>query len=97
MSNKTLIQPSDAYSAAHERMRNRRIEEVFRLQEMIFNDTLRALILPACNVAELPTGLGAGVRGFVLDASVVTFNSVVLAGGANKVPVFFDGTAWRVG
>lgn len=47
-------------------------------------------------VAQLPTG-AAGMRGFVTDANASTFNSVVAGGGANKVPVFHDGTSWRIG
>lgn len=31
------------------------------------------------------------------DANAVTFNSVVAGGGTNKLPVFSDGTAWRIG
>lgn len=47
-------------------------------------------------VAELPEG-GQGMRAFVTDATATTFASAVAGGGANKVPVYFDGTAWRVG
>lgn len=50
-------------------------------------------------VAGLPSAatMGAGARAFVTDANVTTFNSVVAGGGSNKVPVFSDGAAWRVG
>ncbi len=34
---------------------------------------------------------------FCTDSSVTTFRSVVAGGGANVVPVFGDGTNWRVG
>ena len=44
-----------------------------------------------------PTVLGAGVRAFVSDALSITFNSVVVGGGANVVPVYSDGTNWRIG
>ncbi len=37
------------------------------------------------------------VRSFVTDANATTFNSVVAGGGSNAVPVFSDGTAWRIG
>ena len=47
-------------------------------------------------VAKLPTG-GQGMRAFVTDATATTFASAVAGGGANKVPVFFDGTSWRIG
>lgn len=36
-------------------------------------------------------------RTFVTDADSTTFNSVVAGSGANKVPVFSDGTDWRIG
>ena len=50
-------------------------------------------------VANLPptAAVSAGARAFVTDSSVTTFNTIVAGGGANGVPVFFDGTNWRVG
>ncbi len=50
-------------------------------------------------VSELPAAGGflVGLKSFVTDSSVTTFNSVVADGGANKVPVYCDGTNWRVG
>lgn len=41
--------------------------------------------------------VGAGARSFVTDATVTTFASVVAGGGANAVPVYSDGVAWRIG
>lgn len=54
---------------------------------------------PSFTVAALPSAStqGAGTKVFVTDANATTFNSVVAGGGANKVPVFSDGTAWRIG
>jgi len=40
---------------------------------------------------------GAGARAVVTDASATTFHSIVAGGGANVVPVFSDGTDWRIG
>jgi hypothetical protein len=43
---------------------------------------------------------GAGARAFVTDSNVVAagnFGTVVAAGGANGVPVYSDGTNWRIG
>lgn len=40
---------------------------------------------------------GAGARAFVTDATATTFASVVAGGGANNVPVYSDGTNWRIG
>jgi trimeric autotransporter adhesin len=50
-------------------------------------------------VASLPTAstAGAGARAFVTNANATTFNAVVGNGGGNSVPVFSDGTNWRIG
>lgn len=50
-------------------------------------------------VGALPSAaaVGAGGRSFVTDCNTATFNAVAAGGGSNKVPVFSDGTAWRVG
>lgn len=47
-------------------------------------------------VATLPAGT-AGQRSFVTDANATTFASIVAGGGANGVPVYHDGTNWRIG
>jgi hypothetical protein len=50
-------------------------------------------------VANLPSAITstAGARTFVSDSSVTTFNTTVAGGGTNTVPVFSDGTNWKVG
>jgi hypothetical protein len=50
-------------------------------------------------VATLPaaTTAGNGTRAFVTDGNTTTFYANVGSGGANNVPVFSDGTSWRVG
>lgn len=40
---------------------------------------------------------GAGARAFVSDSNATTFAAVVAGGGANGVPVYSDGTNWRIG
>lgn len=47
--------------------------------------------LPAAN------SVAKGSRFFVTDATVTTFASIVVGGGANAVPVYSDGTNWRIG
>ena len=49
--------------------------------------------------ANLPSAssAGAGARAFITDGAGTTFNAVAAGGGANYVPVFSDGTDWRVG
>jgi hypothetical protein len=59
-------------------------------------------IIPALTVytvATLPsaTTSGAGARSFVSDATATTFASTVAGGGANNVPVYSDGTNWKIG
>jgi hypothetical protein len=50
-------------------------------------------------VANLPAAstAGVGARAFVTDSSVSTFGSNVAGGGSGKVPVYSDGTNWKVG
>ena len=50
-------------------------------------------------VSGLPSAssVGAGSRAFVTDANATTFASIVASGGSNGVPVYSDGTNWRIG
>jgi hypothetical protein len=49
-------------------------------------------------VATLPTaGITIGTRAMVNDANAPTFGSTVTGGGSALVPVYYDGTNWRVG
>lgn len=50
-------------------------------------------------VGSLPAAAAGlkGARSFVTDANATTFASIVAAGGANNVPVYCDGTNWRIG
>lgn len=52
--------------------------------------------LPAYTVATLPA-VTTNSTAIVTDATVTTYASIVAGGGANRVPVFFDGTNWRIG
>ena len=55
--------------------------------------------LVTTTVASLPTpsSTNLGAQSFVTDANATTFASIVAGGGANKVPVYSDGTNWRIG
>ena len=55
------------------------------------------ITLPVYATASLPNPAAPYQRAFVNDSSVTTFNTIVAGGGANRVPVFSDGTNWRVG
>lgn len=50
-------------------------------------------------IASIPTAAsaGAGARLFVSDSLAPVFNTTVAAGGAQNVPIYSDGTDWRVG
>jgi hypothetical protein len=41
--------------------------------------------------------MGQGARAFVSDATVATFTTAYTSGGSNIVPVYSDGTIWRIG
>jgi hypothetical protein len=47
-------------------------------------------------VATLPIA-AEGMKAFVSDATTTTFGTVVVGGGTSKVPVYSDGTNWRIG
>jgi hypothetical protein len=55
--------------------------------------------IPIYTVATLPNaaGAGAGAKAFVTDALSPSFGATVVAGGAVFVPVYSDGTNWKVG
>ena len=50
-------------------------------------------------VSSLPAAsIGSrGSRSFVTDANNNIFNNIVYPGGANAVPVYCDGSYWRIG
>jgi hypothetical protein len=50
-------------------------------------------------VASLPAAAtgNKGARYFVSDANATTYASVVAGGGGNIIPVYSDGTNWRIG
>ena len=55
--------------------------------------------LPTTMFANLPSisTVPVGTRAVVSDSSVNSFYSVVAGGGSYVIPVFSDGTNWRVG
>lgn len=52
------------------------------------------LKLKAYTVATLPAG-AVGDMAYVTDATAPTYNGTLTGGGAVKIPVFYDGTAWK--
>ena len=63
--------------------------------------TASGVVPPLTNytVATLPSAAtsGKGARSFVTDALGPTFGATVVTGGAVAVPVYSDGTNWKVG
>jgi hypothetical protein len=58
-----------------------------------------AVITAPATVAALPAATVDGMRAFVIDATSTAFASAVAGGGANHVPVYYDGSAsaWKIG
>jgi hypothetical protein len=57
--------------------------------------TLNSVLkLKAYTVGTLPAGT-VGDMAYVTDATVPTYNGTLTGGGAVKIPVFYDGTAWK--
>jgi hypothetical protein len=56
-------------------------------------------VLTNYTVSTLPSAVtsGKGARSFVTDALAPTFGATVVSGGAIAVPVYSDGTNWKVG
>lgn len=57
-------------------------------------------VTPSFTVATLPAAPGTGARAMATDASLgltAGVGTVVSGGGANVVPVHYDGTNWRIG
>lgn len=50
-------------------------------------------------VSNLPsaTSVGIGARAFVSDANQDSFLADVYSGGSNAVPIFSNGTRWKIG
>ena len=72
-----------------------------RLDALTTQLTASGVMPPLTNytVATLPSAStsGKGARSFVTDALAPTFGATVVTGGAVAVPVYSDGTNWKVG
>ena len=74
----------------------------FNRVDAILNQLKTDEIIPALTnytVATLPSAVtsGKGARAFVTDALAPVFGATVATGGAVAVPVYSDGTNWKVG
>jgi hypothetical protein len=72
-----------------------------RLDALTTQLTASGVVPPLVNytVATLPSAVtsGKGARSFVTDALGPAFGATVVTGGAVAVPVYSDGTNWKVG
>jgi hypothetical protein len=72
-----------------------------RLDSLTTQFMTSGVVPPLTNytVATLPSAVtsGKGSRSFVTDALGPTFGATVVTGGAVAVPVYSDGTNWKVG
>jgi hypothetical protein len=77
------------------------IEQYSNILRLYFNqlDNITAQQSTTYLVANLPSAAqaGVGLRSFVTDALSPVFGSTVVGGGAVNVPVYSDGTNWKVG
>jgi len=90
------------YDRQYQDQLNNVLRLYFNRLDSTFNQLQAADLLPALTnytVATLPSAVDAGVgaRSFVTDALTPTFGSTVVTGGAVAVPVYSDGTNWKVG
>jgi len=60
-------------------------------------NALKPLGLQTYTVATLPGSPVKGWTAMVTDANATTFASIVAGGGSNNVPVYYDGTNWKIG
>jgi hypothetical protein len=76
------------------------LNNILRLYFVQLNAAVNLLqVPPVYLVADLPSAADAGIgaRSFVTNATGPTFGSTVVGGGTVKVPVYSDGTNWKVG
>jgi len=91
-----------AYSEQYQNQLNNILRLYFNRLESILNQLDSGAFQPPLTnytVATLPSAVtsGKGARAFVTDALLPTFGATVATGGAVAVPVYSDGTNWKVG
>jgi len=90
---------------AYDRQYGDKLTDVLRLFLNQLNSVLAILTdayitnTSITTVAKLPTAstTNAGTRTFVSDSTTTTFGATVTGGGTNTVPVYSNGTSWKVG
>ena len=95
--------PGENYSRQYQDQLNNVLRLYFNLIQSIVGQLHSDVgVIPAANVylvADLPSAAtsGVGARGFVSNALAPSFGVTVAGGGAVAVPVYSDGTNWKVG
>jgi hypothetical protein len=90
------------YESRYQEQLNNVLRLYFNRLDALISQLDTANILPPLTnytVATLPSAVtsGKGARSFVTDALAPTFGATVATGGAIAVPVYSDGTNWKVG
>jgi len=93
---------TNEYSKAYQDQLNNVFRLYFNRIQNILNQLESTGIQPPLTnytVATLPSAAtsGTGARSFVTDALAPVFGATVVTGGAVAVPVYSDGTNWKVG
>jgi len=93
---------TDEYDPNYINQLNNILRLYFNQVDNILGQMKGSLIIPPLTnytVATLPSAAtsGVGARSFVTDALAPAFGATVVAGGAVAVPVYSDGTNWKVG
>jgi hypothetical protein len=91
-----------AYSPTYQDQYSKVLRLFFNLLQANLAELANTDIIPATTnytVATLPSASasGSGARAFVSNALTPTFGATVVGGGAVAVPVYSDGTNWKVG
>jgi hypothetical protein len=91
-----------AYNEQYQNQLNNILRLYFNRLENILNQLDSGTFQPALTnytVATLPSAStsGKGAKSFVTDALAPTFGATVVGGGAVAIPVYSDGTNWKVG
>ena len=92
----------DDYKSQYQEQLNNVLRLYFnRLDGYLGQLSTSGILPPLTNytVATLPSAVtsGKGARAFVTDALGPAFGTTVVTGGAVAVPVYSDGTNWKVG
>jgi len=91
-----------AYSQTYQDQYSKVLRLFFNALQGNLTQLSSTAIIPATTnftVATLPSASasGSGARAFVSNALAPTFGATVVGGGTVAVPVYSDGTNWKVG